>query len=195
MKSFLIILFISCSVILSSCNNTDNDSESSRKPVLIQEHNSSFDELGTFYRHSKVDEVGTYHSGPLAITIESAEIVSGSFRDDYDIYGITSSDKINTVILQIGFKLDNVDEDVSFTEENMHLVTDSGEEIQQPHELISSAINIPVINNNDNVRQVGFKIEESDIENMKKVDFIVEAPINDKEEPLGEDLEIELEFN
>ncbi|WP_010651709.1 hypothetical protein [Oceanobacillus massiliensis] len=172
----------------------NNATKSTEEPILIEDHNFSFDDLGRFFRHNKIEDVGTYQSGPLTITIESAEVTSGNFSDDYNTYGITSNDEIKTVNFQVRFKLDEKEKNVFFTEENMHLVTNTGEKVEKPHELISSAINVPIINNNNNVRQVAFKIEETDIENLKEVQLNIDAPINDKGEPLGDNLEIEIKL-
>lgn len=77
----------------------------------------------------------------------------------------------------------------------MHLLLDSEEMSEHPLELRSSAIDIPIIRNYNNTRQITFAIKETNIQKIEKATLIIDSPVDSSGEPLGEDLEIEVDFS
>ncbi|MYL43728.1 hypothetical protein [Virgibacillus salexigens] len=66
---------------------------------------------------------------------------------------------------------------------------------EHPLELRSSAIDIPIIRNYNNTRQITFAIKETNIQKIEKATLIIDSPVDSSGEPLGEDLEIEVDFS
>lgn len=67
MKRTLLIVFIVLTVTLIAWSDEQQSKKDTPKEsdesVLIEEHEFSFDELGTFYRFNEVKDVGTYETG------------------------------------------------------------------------------------------------------------------------------------
>jgi len=76
MKLFLLVVLC---FILIGCRN---DSE---KPSLITEHPTRLETLGEFYRYKEINDIGTYETGPITVTIESAETVNGNLQDTIEV--------------------------------------------------------------------------------------------------------------
>ena len=67
MKRTLLIVFIVLTVTLIAWSDEQQSKKDTPKEsdesVLIEEHEFSFDELGTFYRFNEVKDVDTYETG------------------------------------------------------------------------------------------------------------------------------------
>ncbi|MFD2195887.1 hypothetical protein [Oceanobacillus bengalensis] len=199
---YVLLVLFSISIIISGCNDVEKKttSEQERDPVLIEESQFGLDPSGgTFYRYSEIKNIGTYEIGPLTANIETAEAVKGSFKDDYESYNVNANETIEMINFHIQFELNKDIEDVSFNQEHIHLKTNTGEKIDTPHELLSSVVSASILkspkNNNESyLRQFSFPLQESTLQDIKKVTLIIDAPLDSKGEPLGEDLEVEVNF-
>ncbi|WP_200416651.1 hypothetical protein [Virgibacillus salexigens] len=195
LPSFLVIFLMS--IILIGCSNEDSDESKSGEQsnsTLIKNHKFNLEDKGTFYRHSKVNNIGKYETGPVSITLESAEIVSGKYNEKYD-YEDVNPEGEKMINFQARFELTQEIEDITFNQEYMHLLLDSEEMSEQPLELRSSAIDIPIIRNYNNTRQITFAIKETNLQDIEKATLIIDSPVDSSGEPLGEDLEIEVDFS
>ena len=199
-------LIFSVFFILNGCNNKTKEEESSQevnKPSLIKEHQFDLDSIGTFYRYNKVEDIGTYETGPITMTVELAETVKGSITKDFRSDDKNAYESMEIINFQVRFELNKeVYDDITFSnEKNIHLSTDTGEVIQQPFQFMSSVVNMSLLKNNQeynngsHLRQFTFRLKESTAQDIEKATLIIDSPVNSSGEPLGEDLEVEVDFS
>ncbi len=156
-----------------------------------------------FYRYKSINDIGTYETGPITITVEFAETVKGSITKDFRSGNKDTYKSMEIINFQVRFELNKeVDDDSTFNnEENIHLSTDTGEVIQQPFQFLSSVVNMSILkntqeyNNGSYLRQFTFRLKESTAQDIKKATLIIDSPVDGSGEPLGEHLEIEVDFS
>ncbi|WP_404457096.1 hypothetical protein [Oceanobacillus kapialis] len=186
-------------LILSSCSN-EGEEGSTQIPTLIQDHKFGLNSFGKYYRYKKVEDVGTYEMGPISVIIEMAEVVKGrntvKFRmeDNYKL--------MEMINVQIKFELNReIREGFAFSNEHLQLLTNTGELIQQPDELMSSIMHMSILKTNQkygnesNLRQFSFLLNDSSAEEIDKAILKINSPIDRNGERLGKGLEVELDFN
>ncbi|GGP11469.1 hypothetical protein [Oceanobacillus neutriphilus] len=193
---FLPLLFciFSIPLILVSC------SEKNEEPELITEHPTRLHTIGEFYRYKEINDIGSYETGPIMITIDSAETVNGTLSEAFEIPNEERDMEMVNVLMR--FELNSeVQGDLTFNEEeNLHMVVDTGENIQKPDSFMSSLISFERIKLNQDkkespfLRQFTFMLKESTAEEIKQATLLIDAPIDSEGNVVGEDLEIELDF-
>ncbi|WP_419892756.1 hypothetical protein [Oceanobacillus kimchii] len=206
MKFFNMSITVIIILILFGCNNEpekDSNVNSVEEPTLIEEHEFGLGKQGEFYRFNKVEDIGTYSTGPITIEIEMMETIKGSMEPEVSFYDKKEYKDMEFIGVQMKFDLnEEVDLDkLSFSnEENIHLITDTGESIDQADQSLSSIIDIATLKNaqiqeadaEPHLRMFIFQLEESTAEEIEEATLIIEAPIDNEGNPVGEDLEIEI---
>ena len=208
MKFFNLSITVIIILILFGCNNEpekDSNVNSVEEPTLIEEHEFGLGKLGEFYRFNKVEDIGTYSTGPITIEIEMVETIKGSMGTEVSSYDKEEYKDMELIGVQMTFDLnEEVDLDkLSFSdEENIHLITDTGESIDQPDQSLSSIIDIATLKNaqiqeadaEPHLRMFVFQLEESTAEEIEKATLIIDAPVDSEGNSVGEDLEIEIDL-
>ncbi|WP_042225542.1 hypothetical protein [Oceanobacillus manasiensis] len=198
---YITVFFIALSIVilLSGCNN-DGDRESTQIPSLIQDHKFGLHSFGKYYRYKKFEDVGTYEMGPIAVTIEMAEVVKG--RSTVEFRTEDHNKLMEMVNVQIKFELNRELRDgFTFNNEHLQLSTNTGELIQQPDEFMSSIIHMSVLETNQkygnesNLRQFTFLLKDSTVEEIEKATLKIDSPIDHNGQILGEGLEVEIDFS
>ncbi|AVQ98040.1 hypothetical protein OBCHQ24_02965 [Oceanobacillus iheyensis] len=201
----IFFLIFSISLVLSGCNNVTEEGSTKQKASLIKDHEFGLDSLGEFYRHNKVEDLGTFETGPLSITVEVVETVNGSITTDlrYD----DKDEKKNYKSMElISFQLlielnEGIEDGVTFNEEFIHLLTDSGEMIEQPYESMTSFVTMSLLkysqkhNVESRTRQFPFLLKESTAEEIEEATLIIDPPVDRNGETLGQEIEIEVDFS
>ncbi len=199
----LFLLFILLAV--SGCSNGEstNQSTQEREATLIKEH-PQFGlgpEGGEFYRYKKIEDIGTYETGPVTVHLESAEVVRGSFNEDHsDVYNVKANEILEMINFHVKFELNSKIDDFTFNEKHLHLVTENNEKIEKPNELLSSVVHetflkSPEDNSERFLRQFSFRLKESTVEEIEKATLIIDPPVDSSGDPLEEKLEIKVDFS
>ncbi|MCG3419816.1 hypothetical protein [Oceanobacillus jordanicus] len=202
---FLITLFLlSFLVAVSGCSNGESthQPDQEREPILIKENQFGLgtEGGGKFYRYKKIEVDGTYETGPVVVHLESAELVRGSFNEDHsEVYNIKANETLEMINFHVKFELNSKIDNFTFNEKYLHLVTENDEKVEKPNELLSSVVHesflkSPEDNSERFLRQFSFRLEENNVEEIKKATLIIDPSVDNSGDPLGEKLEIEVDF-
>ncbi|MCT1579062.1 hypothetical protein M3E13_16050 [Oceanobacillus kimchii] len=197
----LIIIIVTLLLLIVGCNANEGSGDN-EKGTLIKDHEMGLDNFGDFYSYNKIENMGTYETGPISVDIESVETIKGSITEGIKSAGEEEYQDMELISFLLRFDLiEQIDENLKFTsKENIHLVTDSGEEIQQPHSLLSSVVGIDIMKTNHEaeespfLRNFIFEVEESTAQEIEEAILIIDAPVDSEGNPVGKDLEIEIDF-
>ncbi|ELK48757.1 hypothetical protein [Halobacillus sp. BAB-2008] len=202
----IIFMTILLPFLLVGCSNSDAGStdsqtveENTEKKETNEEDNGNDNQQnkvvensqGTFEMVELKRDLGTYESGPLSIKINDVSLVSGTYTDETVIKNIGRED---VEYVAIGTKVSTSNEDISFTREHLSLATNTGEEISSPNAFMSDGLNKGVLGENELIRVFTFFLEESDVDDINELTLHIQAPQNSDEEPLGEDIDVDITF-
>ncbi|MCT1901766.1 hypothetical protein [Oceanobacillus sojae] len=193
----LLLCIFSILLILEGC------SKDSEKLVLITEHPSGLHNQGEFYRYNKIENIGTYETGPITIEVEMAETIKGSMDEDIPSYDTDEFKDMEIINVQLKFSLnEEIEDNLNFSNhENMHIVTDTDEMINQPDQSLSNMIDMPILKNAQQFhadpysRYFMFQLKESTAQEIEKATLLIDAPLDSERNVAGEDLEIEIDFS
>lgn len=199
----LLLLFILG--VVSGCSNGEDthQSDQEREPILIKENQFGLgtEGGGEFYRYKKIEDIGTYETGPVVVHLESAELARGSFKEDHsEVYNIKANETIEMINFHAKFELNSKIDDFTFNEKHLHLVTENKEKIEKPNELLSSVVHesflkSPEDNSERFLRQFSFRLKETTAEEIEKATLIIDPPVDSNGDPLGQEIEIEVDFS
>lgn len=203
MKFVYIMLLILTLTAVNGCNSNGADTNQPQNGTLIEEHpfGLGIKGDGEFYRYKSLNDIGTYKTGAINVNLERVEVVRGSFNYDHsEVYSIAANETLDVINFHIEFELNRKTDDFTFNQEHIHLLTDNGEEIKQPNELLSSVMHASVLKfpkdkSERNLRQFSFRLKESTAEEIEKATLIIDPPVNKNGEHLGEKIEIEVDFS
>lgn len=193
----LLLYIFSILLILEGC------SKDSEKLVLITEHPSGLHNQGEFYRYNKIENIGTYETGPITIEVEMAETIKGSMGEDIPSYDTDEYKDMEIINVQLKFSLnEEIEDNLGFSNnENMYIVTDTDEMINRPDQSLSSMIDMPTLENAQQfntvpyLRYFMFQLKDSTAQEIKKANLLIDAPVDSKGNAAGEPLEIEIDFS
>ncbi|MBN8236541.1 hypothetical protein JF544_14855 [Halobacillus kuroshimensis] len=199
MTILLSFLIVGCSNSGSEGNDSPAVEENTEQKETNDEGNGNDDQQnkvvensqGTFEMVDLTRDLGTYKSGPLTIQISDVSLVSGTYTDETVIQNIGKED---VEYVSIGTKISTTSEDISLTREHLSLTTSTGEEIVSPNEFMSDNLNKEVLGENELIRVFTFFLEDSSVKDIDGLTLHIQSPLNSEGEPLGEDLDVEVNF-
>lgn len=149
--------------------------------------------LGEFYIVDRTENIGTYQTGPLTINIEAAQLVKGNFLKSENELSPEEHYFINligTYNLDINEEQSN---EIAFNNSFLGVETDQGEHATVS-ENPSSVMESFTILDNELPYSTAFELEETAIEEVNRFTLFIQSPMDSNEEPLDDDLEIEINF-
>lgn len=206
MKFVHVLLLFLILIAISGCNINGEDSNQSKQendPVLIEDHQFGLgtEGEGEFYKYKSLNDIGTYETGPVVVNLEKVEVVRGSFNQDYsEVYNVEADETLEMINFHIKFELNKEIDDFTFNQEHLHVLTDNSEKIEKPNELLSSVVHASILkspkdNSERYLRQFSFRLKESTAEEIEKATLIIDPPVDSSGEPLGEAIEVEVDFS
>nr|WP_289038202.1 DUF4352 domain-containing protein [uncultured Allobacillus sp.] len=145
-------------------------------------------EIGDARVVSRVDDFGTFESGPIKVTIDKANGVSLDVSDGYVEYFET--DQLE--YFQVDLTVENTSEDkITFYASQATMTTSTGEQIEKDRmqsDHIDADFLGPVTKNGTLI----YTLENSNAEDVESIKLFFSAPLNDNWDDMGEELEIEI---
>ena len=221
MNRFLLILFALMVTILAACGdssaNIDGESEEEIKEenassdeteeadkdegeTMTAEENETEEaavgdvvtsEVGEATLVSRTDDVGTFESGPIKLTVEKANGVSMAVSDEY--YDFFETDQLEYI--QVDLQVENTSEDnITFYASQAIMTTSTGEQLE-PDMLMSDHIDGEYFGEVNKSGTSFYILENSDAEDVESIRLIFSAASNENFEDIGEEIDIEVELN
>ncbi|AXF55568.1 hypothetical protein [Salicibibacter kimchii] len=151
--------------------------------------------LGEFYQIDEIMDVGSFDIGDMSLSIEKVQLVQGRFNKDENEL-MDEEREFISLIMDLNIP-DNKGEDyhetIDFDIDYMSVTTDTGEHIETS-EMYSSMIMPLTMQISDALVSVSYEIEDSNIDEIDAIAFEVESPVDIHGDPLGEDVEVEIEI-
>ncbi|WP_160141630.1 hypothetical protein [Salicibibacter halophilus] len=151
--------------------------------------------LGEFYLIDETTDADSFDIGDMSLSIEKVQLVQGRFNKDENEL-MDEEREFISLIMDLNIP-DNKGEDyhetIDFDIDFMSVTTDTREHIETS-EMYSSKIMPLTMQISDALVSVSYEIEESDIKDINAIEFEVESPVDIHGEPLGEDVEVEIEI-
>lgn len=148
-------------------------------------------EHGNFTLEQIVKEDREVEEEPVKVRVDFLAAASGNVADKF--VEIVGGEELHYIRASV--EAENISDDlISFDMAGAKMITDTGEEIEHSDMLMSDFVQeeiYPGVKLNGSFIWV---LEESKAEEIDSVTFIWEAPVNDADETLGEDVEIEIQF-
>ena len=135
MKKILVLNILILVVLLGACSdNNTNQQQSSRE---FNDNNIEQNSYGGFKHVGKAENLGTYKSGPISVTIKAANLNTGTLTDDFyiDLLGREKVDYMN-----IAIDISTESEKIQFDPGHLKVFTDAGETIESPHDYLSDKV-------------------------------------------------------
>lgn len=140
---------------------------------------------------SRTDDIGTFESGPIKLTIEKANGVSMAVDDDY--YDFFETDQLEYI--QVDLEVENTSEDnVTFYASQAIMTTSTGEQLE-PDMLMSDHIDGEYYGEVNKSGSSFYFLEKSDAEDVESIRLMFSAASDESFEDLGEDIDIEVELD
>lgn len=148
-------------------------------------------EAGASTLVSRTDDIGTFESGPIQLTIEKANGVSMEVSDDFVDYFTTEQ----LEYIQVDLQVENTSEDdVTFFASQAVMTTSTGEQLE-PDMLMSEHIDGEFFGK---VKKSGtsiYVLENSKAEDIESIRLIFTPAYDDNFETIGDDIDVEIELN
>ncbi len=139
---------------------------------------------------SRTDDVGTFESGPINLTIEKVNGVSANLKGD--LAEIMETDQLEYI--QVDMNVENTSEEtVSFYASQATMTTNTGEQLE-PDMLMSEHIDGEFIGQVNKSGTSFYILENSKAENVESIRLIFSAASNDNFEDIGEEIDIEVDL-
>ncbi|QAS54850.1 hypothetical protein [Halobacillus litoralis] len=202
MKKILLLSLLVPFLLLSACNGdssvkgndeTNNKTEEDKPKNDTDTSKSSVDEYkyGEFDVAKVAKNIGSYKTGPISLTVEEAQLVSGTFEDEYytDHFG-----KKDVQYLQLAMVMSTDDQNINFNSKHLTLTTNTGEKIGSPSDFMGTKVDPQYLSKDGTTRILFYFFEDSDVKDIHTIDLHLKSPTNKKGEPLGEDIDIKMNF-
>ncbi|MCM3739187.1 hypothetical protein M3210_02780 [Oceanobacillus luteolus] len=140
---------------------------------------------------SLTNDVGTFESGPIVLTIEKANGVSMNVSDEFvDMFGGEELEYI-----QVDMTVENTSEDhITFYASQAVMTTSTGEQIE-PDMLMSDHIDGEYLGSVTKSGTSFYILENSKAEDVESIKLFYDAAIDEEWENVGEKIEVEIPLN
>lgn len=207
MKNLLYIyLFISL-LLLSACSddpeiNEQNSQAQQKSGSEVEQdqtesaksdndNESGMFSMGDFENLKEKNDLGTYESGPISFGIKSVTVKRGEINEAF-LNGLPDGEvEFIKIVMNLTSKRNNI----NFTEENFQLKTDSGEKFKEPNALMSSVLDISYRGSGEYNVTVTYLLEKTKADDIQKINFYAKAPTDKNGQPLGKDINIDINFS
>lgn len=163
----------------------DNDSKEASVGDVVTS------EAGEAALVSRTDDVGTFESGPIKLTIEKANGVSMAVSDDYIEFFETEQ----LEYIQLDLHVENTSEDnITFYASQAIMTTSTGEQLESDF-LMSDHIDGEYYGKVNKSGTSFFMLENSKAEDVESIRVIFSAAHDENFEDVGEEIDIEIELN
>lgn len=183
----------------SSSDSSGDSSSSDEGETMTAEENENKEaevgdtvssEAGEQTLVSRTDDVGEFESGPITLTIDKVNGVSGKLEGETAEY----MEMEEVEYIQVDMKVSNSSkENVSFYASQATLTTDTGEQLE-PNMMMSEHIDGEFLGQVNKEGTSIYILENSKAEDVNSVTLHFSGATNENIEPLGEDLEIDVEL-
>ncbi|GGP07919.1 DUF4352 domain-containing protein [Oceanobacillus neutriphilus] len=180
-------------------SNNEEDSGESEEPATEEDEENTEPQVGDVVTNeggestlvSKIDEIGTFESGPIELTINKVNGVSMSVSEDYvDTFG---TDQLEYI--QVDMEVENTsDDNVDFYASQAILTTSTGEQLE-PDFLMSDHIDGEFFGNVNKSGSSYYVLENSKAEDVESVRLIFSGTNDENYETIGEDIDVEIDLN
>lgn len=140
---------------------------------------------------SRTDDVGTFETGPIKLTIHKANGVSGKLKGD--MASMMETEELEYI--QVDMDVENTsDETIEFYASQAVMTTNTGEQLE-PDMLLSEHIDGEYIGAVKKSGTSFYVLENSKAEDVESIRLIYSAPVDSDWESMGEDIDIEIDLN
>lgn len=213
----ILFLFLALSLFLVACGDdnakkeTDNNeasaadessegaTEEKDSEKMTSEENESKDaavgdvvtnEAGEAKLVSRTDDVGTFESGPIKLTIDKANGVSMAVSDEY----IELFETEQLEYIQLDMNVENTsDENITFYASQAIITTSTGEQLESDM-VMSDHIDGEYIGAVKKSGSSFFMLENSKVEDVESIRVIFSAATDENYEDVGEEIDIEIDL-
>ncbi|SFA95130.1 hypothetical protein SAMN04488072_104104 [Lentibacillus halodurans] len=220
MKKFFVLFSAMILLLLAACGNNGSDGGETAKSdgqrteqqgedasdtsddegdTITQEENEETEaqvgdtvtsEAGETTLVSRTDDVGTFESGPINLTIDKVNGASADLTGD--VAEMMETEELEYI--QVDMNVDNTFEDnVSFYASQATMTTDTGEQLE-PDMLLSEHIDGEFIGEVSKSGTSFYILEDSQAEDVESVRLIYSAASNDDFEDIGDEIDVEVEL-
>ncbi|KGX85043.1 hypothetical protein [Pontibacillus litoralis] len=215
----LLFLFLAMvfAVVLTACGNDDSSSENKddakaadessnedatkekdSEKMTTEENESKEASVGDVVTNeggemtlvSRTDDVGTFESGPIKLTINKANGVSGKLKGD--LAAMMETEEIEYI--QVDMKVENnSEENIEFYASQAVMTTNTGEQLE-PDMLMSDHIDGEYIGAVNKEGSSYYILKNSKAEDVESIRLIFSAPQDTDWENVGEEIDIEIDL-
>ncbi|MBN8233891.1 hypothetical protein JF544_01475 [Halobacillus kuroshimensis] len=198
------VLLIGIVIIVAGCDDSIDVSESKKanstqeQPASTERQERESDgykmdtenwEMGSFDTVKKKVDIGEYQTGPISIDVKRVSLRKWNFNTE----AYESLPEGEQQVLELFIKIATTDNEINFTDKNFHVTTDTGETFREAGKHLSSYLNGRYMFEAKTSRTLVYYLE-GNLEEVNKVNFIIDAPTNENGESLGENKEFIVEF-
>lgn len=204
-------------VVLTACGNDDSSSENKddakaadessnedatkekdSEKMTTEENESKEASVGDVVTNeggemtlvSRTDDVGTFESGPIKLTINKANGVSGKLKGD--LAAMMETEEIEYI--QVDMKVENnSEENIEFYASQAVMTTNTGEQLE-PDMLMSDHIDGEYIGAVNKEGSSYYILKNSKAEDVESIRLIFSAPQDTDWENVGEEIDIEIDL-
>ncbi len=147
-------------------------------------------EAGEMTLVSRTDDVGTFESGPIKLTIDKANGVSGKLSDE--MAEMMETEELEYI--QVDMTVENTtEENITFYASQAVMTTNTGEQLE-PDMWLSDHIDGEYIGQVTKTGTSHYILENSKAEDVESIRLIFSAPSNEDWEDVGEEIDIEIDL-
>lgn len=172
-------------------NASDSNDEEENEEQENKVGDTVTNEAGESLLVSRTDDVGTFESGPIKLTIEKANGVSMKINDDYvDMLGGKELEYI-----QVDMTVENTSDDhISFYASQATMTTSTGEQLESDM-LMSDHIDGEFLGAVTKSGSSFYFLENSKAEDVESIKLFYSAPHDENFEDIGDKIEVEIPLN
>ncbi|MGY4689375.1 hypothetical protein [Salibacterium sp. K-3] len=148
-------------------------------------------EIGESTLVSLANDVGTFETGSIVLTIEKVNGVSM----ELNAQGQEMLDKEELEYIQVDVSVENTSEDtVNFYADQATITTDSGEQIDMPDMMMSDHLGGEFIGQVSKEGTLIYPLEQSNAEDVNSVRILIDAPSDNDLNTVGEEIDTEVQL-
>ncbi|WP_339284966.1 hypothetical protein [Oceanobacillus sp. FSL K6-3682] len=177
----------------------ENNSEENEESATEENDENTESEVGDVVTNeggestlvSKTDNIGTFESGPIELTINKVNGVSMAVNEDY----VDAFETDQLEYIQVDMEVENTsDDNVDFYASQAILTTSTGEQLE-PDFLMSDHIDGEFFGNVNKSGSSYYVLENSKAEDVESVRLIFSGTSDENFETIGEDIDVEIDLN